>query len=174
MWKKILIYFGYHFEPSIEILCFKNNLFQILATCFQKLIALVQQTKKKKPQNFPSDAKFCTRKKGLIRLSYLPAHASSWNLDNGTHSITTYGSTIVVMLIHVMWEVQIMGQSTKSIQTSNYCAHWVGRTSQGANDETKVWDVIWKCHYATTLADICLNIITLRCVNLIILHTFQM
>lgn len=62
------------------------------------------QNKKKKTQNFPSNAKFCTWKKGLISLNYLPTHASSWNVDNGTHSIIAYGSSIVVMLIFMSCE----------------------------------------------------------------------
>jgi hypothetical protein len=45
---------------------------------------------------------FAPGKKGLIVLSYLTTHASSWYLNNGTHSIITYGSSIVGMLIHVM------------------------------------------------------------------------
>lgn len=150
-------------------------LYKKIVSNFGSLFSKTNCTCKKKLSFFLAMQNFAPGKKGWWHLSYLPTHASSWNLDNGTHSIITYGSSIVVMLIFMSCEkFKFMGQSTKSIPTSNYCAHWVGRTSQGANDETKVWDVIWKCHYATTLADICLNIITLRCVNLTILHTFQM
>jgi hypothetical protein len=74
-------------------------LFQIWATCFQKLIALA---KKQKLIFFLAMQNFAPGKKGLIVLSYLTTHASSWNLNNGTHSIITYGSSIVGMLIHVM------------------------------------------------------------------------
>jgi hypothetical protein len=79
-------------------------LYKKIVSNFGSLFSKTNCTCKKKTKFFPSNAKFCTRKKGLMALSYLPTHASSWNLDNGTHSIITYGSSIVVMLIFMSCE----------------------------------------------------------------------
>jgi hypothetical protein len=54
------MYFGYLLEPYIEILCFIKKLFQILAPCFQKLIALA----KKKLSFFLAMQNFAPGKKG--------------------------------------------------------------------------------------------------------------
>jgi hypothetical protein len=86
-----------------NLLLLKKNCFKFWLLVFINWLHL-QKTFLKKTQNFLSNAKFCTRTKGLISLSYLPTHASSWNLDNGTHSIITYGSSIVVLLIFMSCE----------------------------------------------------------------------